>query len=140
MPNIPIREHTRPPQNSQPRQAQYNTSQYNTSQMRSTNARQPQTQGRTQGQPVRYTQPQGVRSPIGRPSAEQLRPMKTGTKKPNTSAHNTQSIKKKPSRKPRRKRERTTLGDFFLSFFVALFVFGVAAIFVCNALISLFAS
>ncbi len=66
-----------------------------------------------------------------RASAEQLRPIK-GPQKNAPSA-------KKPKGKAKQKKDYSKLKDFLLSFTISLVLFGIAAIIVCNALISLFA-
>lgn len=148
MPNIPTRERSASAQNPQPRQAQHNNPQMRNPsvQTRGTASTRPP-QSRPQGQPqqrvqvqqMRYGQNPQIRTLTPPPSAERLRPIKPSSgsakKVPASQKRTVQTRKKK---KYGRQRERTTLGDFLLSFFVALFVFGVAAIFVCNALISLF--
>jgi len=134
MPNFPTREHTHKVPNQPQRQPQYSPHQRPVQGRPTGQSQQP----RVQVQQVRYGQNPQIRTLTPPLSAERLRPMKPSSN--DTKSAPTQ--KKRPQtahrKKPRRQRERTTLGDFLLSFFVALFVFGVAAVFVCNALISLF--
>ncbi len=135
MPNIPTREPYARAQNQAPRQGQNGSQQTRPNQAR---PQAPTVQQRVQVQQMRYGQNPQIRTLTPPPSAERLRPIKpsqNGTKKASQQKKHSASARRKSSR---RQRERTTLGDFLLSFFVALFVFGVAAIFVCNALISLF--
>lgn len=134
MQNFPTRERTQKAQNQPQRQPQYNAQQRY---MQGRPVGQPQ-QPRVQVQQMRYGQNPQICTLTPPPAAERLRPMKPSS----SGAKKAPVPQKRPSttrrKKPSRQRERTTLGDFLLSFFVALFVFGVAAVFVCNALISLF--
>lgn len=71
---------------------------------------------------------------LPRAETERLRPVppaKNGKSVPVPS-------KKANKRKRKESKERSVLGDFFLAFAVSLLVFGIAAIIVCSALISLF--
>ncbi len=140
MPNIPtrqpIRERTVQPQ----RPVQNNVQRPMPPQQRSTQDRahaQPQ-RNRIPAQQMRYGHTEQMHTQNSRSASERIKPIQP----PKSTTHKTLAATKSSSparkKKNRKKRERTTLGDFLLSFFVALFVFGVAAIFVCNALISLF--
>ena len=129
MPNIPTRERQGQVQNPMPRQPQYSTPQSRQAQSRP----QAPTQPRVNVQQQRYNQTPQIRT-LTPPSAERIRPIKPATGAAKSAAPQKTQNKKKQ----KRTREHTTIGDFLLSFFVALFVFGVAAIFVCNAIISLF--
>ena len=135
MPNIPTRERYPKAQNQPPRQGQHASQQMRPPQNRPVGQ---SVRPQVQVQQMRHGQNPQIRTLTPPPSAERLRPMKlfsNVTKKASAAKKRPIATRKK---KVRRQRERTTLGDFLLSFFVALFVFGAAAIFVCNALISLF--
>lgn len=115
----------------------------------------PTTQGRANQPPVRQMQ-RPANMPYSRPAQHQnVRPtaphsrptLQNAKQKPthgSKTAHKKQGIlqklfgTKKPSAKKRRAREHTGLGDFLLAFFIAFVFFGIAAIIVCNALISMF--
>lgn len=143
MSNIPVKDRrivTHPPQQAayknaapQTRPAQQSrTSQPYTQQMqRPANA---QYSRPAQGQNIR---PQAPHSSAVSQSAKQPQKGKQLAKK-SSILQSLFSHKKKPAAKARRKREHTGLGDFLLSFFIAFVFFGIAAIIVCNALISMF--
>ena len=146
MPNIPTREPVRERTVHQQRPVQNNVQRPVVSQQRSTQNRTsaqqqnrvPVQQSRVNVQQARYGNTAQMPSQKPRNAFERIKPIqspKSAAHKSSTAAKSSAPTRKK---KKRRQRERTTMGDFLLSFIVALFVFGVAAIFVCNALISLF--
>lgn len=139
MANIPTQDRPASPQNRVQQMSPRSAGQYN----------RPM-QYPPQGVPQRTPQPQRMPQPqqiyphannmrqSGYPSApmpprakaEQLRPIKS--QKTDTSVN-----KKAKSNRPRKK-DFSKLKDFLLAFTVSLVLFGIAAIIVCNALISLF--
>lgn len=140
MPNIPTREPMRERTVQQSRPMHNNAQRPVTPQQRVPQNRapmQPQ-QSRVNVQQVRYGNTAQMPSQKPRNASERIKPIqppKNAVHKGSTAVKSSTPARKK---KKRKQRERTTMGDFLLSFIVALFVFGVAAIFVCNALISLF--
>lgn len=140
MPNIPTRQQVRERTVQPQRPVQNNVQRPVASHPRNVQGRapvQPQ-QNRVPVQQMRYGHTTQMHTQNPRNASERIKPIqppKSTTHKISTAAKSSLPARKK---KKRKQRERTTIGDFLLSFFVALFVFGVAAIFVCNALISLF--
>lgn len=139
MPNIPTREPMRE-RTVQPQRPMPNNVPRTSPQPRSTQGRTPvqSQQSRVPVQQMRYGHTAQTHTQNPRNASERIKPIqppKSTTHKTSTAVKSSSPARKK---KKRKQRERTTIGDFLLSFVVALFVFGVAAIFVCNALISLF--
>ena len=140
MPNIPTREPVRERAAVPGRPVQNQVQRPAPPQQRSTQGRVPvqAQQGRVQVQQTRHSGTSQTYSQGPRSAADRIKPIQPSRSAAQRKSAAQKSAAQSRKKKSRRQREHTTLGDCLLSFVVALFVFGVAAIFVCNALISLF--
>lgn len=138
MANIPIRENQTPPQN---RPQKRPAAPYNYQAPYGRQSMPPRIQhGVPQQRPVqqpRQSSPAGNMRQSGYPArpmppraaTEHLRPIKSQPGK---------TVSSKKQKGKRQKKDYSKLKDFLLSFSISLVLFGIAAIIVCNALISLF--
>ena len=74
-----------------------------------------------------------LQRPVTANKNERINPIK-----PSKKAQTAKSAAKSGSKKKNQYKERTVTHEFLLGFFVGLLIFGVAAIFICAALIGLF--
>ena len=85
---------------------------------------------------IKYKQLQ--RPPV-RNANERISPIRPQKKAlPNLPAIFKKKLQKNKKKKQKQYKERTVTHEFMLGFFVGLLIFGVAAIFICTALIGLF--
>lgn len=145
MSNIPLKERRDVPRAPQPQAYKNGVQQMRPVQQ--SRANQPQVrqmQRPTNMPPSRTAQPQNMRHMAPRSSAapqgsKPKQPQKSvPSKKKSSILQRLFGRKTKQSAKKRSAREHTGLGDFLLAFFIAFVFFGIAAIIVCNALISMF--